>query len=255
MTRFANLIEEARSAAQSLVRPLHGLAERGTRRREEASAVTATPAPDGEPDSERSNYPSAVKVSGYNRTVVELLGSTECRKIAEIGVYKGGTSREIAKWLDGKGELHLFDFHDAVDNVVKALASEGYSNVRGYGNSYKHLDSYNWSLAKILEANPEPIYDFVYIDGAHTWAIDGFTTLLVDRLLVVGGYLAHDDYNWSLAISPSLNPDVFPLTAKLYTQEQIRTKQVKMICDLLIRRSGRYEEVVKDQVWRKVRDC
>ena len=254
MTRFTRLLGDVRSAARSLSERRAGRVHRSATGSEAAGLVTASSAPDGEPDAERSNYPRAVKVSGLNERVLKFLRSTECRTIAEIGVYEGNTSREIAKWLDGQGELHLFDFHDTVDAVVGSLASDGYSNVRGYGNSYKYLDSYNWSLAKILEANPGPIYDFVYIDGAHTWAIDGFATMLVDRLLVVGGYLAHDDYSWSLAVSPSLKPSVFPLTAKMYTEEQIRSKQVKMICDLLIRRSGRYEEVVQDKVWRKVRD-
>jgi predicted O-methyltransferase YrrM len=183
------------------------------------------------------------------------LQRTQCRCIAEIGIYRGYTSSEIAKWLAGEGELHLFDFDNVVQMVTQQLASDGYTNVRGYGNSYKYLDSYNWSLATVLQDHPDPLYDFIYIDGAHTWAVDGFATLLADRLLLPGGYLAHDDYNWTLARSPSLNPAAFPLTARMYTDEQIRSRQVEMICDLLIRRSGRYEEVLKDTIWRKVRDC
>lgn len=88
--------------------------------------------------------------------------------------------------------------------------------------------------------NPQPIYDFVFIDGAHTWAIDALATLLVDRLLKPGGYLAHDDYAWTLATSPSLRPEVSPLTGKMYTDEQTAAQQIRMICDLLIRRDDRY---------------
>jgi predicted O-methyltransferase YrrM len=202
---------------------------------------------------DRRNYPALLDVHGYNRPVVEFLRNTDCRMIAEIGVYQGHTSREIANWLAGEGELHLYDFHDTVQKVADELAAAGHHNVRAYGNSYRYLDSYNWTLGQVLRDHPEPIYDFVYVDGAHTWAIDGFTTLLVDRLLLPGGYIAYDNYLWTLSASPSTRPEVFPLTAKMYTDEQMHTQQVKMIFDLLIRRDDRFQEVVENTIWRKTR--
>ena len=39
-----------------------------------------------------------------------------------------------------------------------------------------------------------PIFDYVFIDGAHTWMLDALAFLLVDRLLRVGGYVDFDDY-------------------------------------------------------------
>lgn len=202
---------------------------------------------------ERSNYPRTVAVEQANSYTIDFLRGTQCRVIAEIGVYKGHTSREIAKWLDGAGELHLFDFHDKVEAVAAELAESGYFNVRTFPSTYKLLDSYNWPLAKLLEEHTEPIYDYVFIDGAHTWAVDALATLLADRLLKPGGYLDFDDYDWTLAESPSLAPKVFPLTANLYTPEQIAARQVEMICELLIRRDDRYEEVAPNKIWRKIR--
>lgn len=72
------------------------------------------------------------------------------------------------------------------------------------------------------------------------------------RLLKPGGFIAFDDYGWTLAHSKALRPLKFPLTGKLYTDEQIKTPQVEMIFDLLMRRDDRYVEVVPDRVWRKV---
>jgi hypothetical protein len=57
------------------------------------------------------------------------------------------------------------------------------------------------------------------------------TFFLVDRLLEVGGYIDFDDYNWSLAISPTLAPDKFPRTLEMYTSEQIEDRQVKRVVD------------------------
>lgn len=205
----------------------------------------------GQGDPESANYPSAVNVSKPNEGTLAFLRTTECRMIAEVGIYRGHTSAEIAAWLDGEGELHLYDFHDVVERVAGELRAAGHDNVSAFSNSYKYLDSYSWSLAKMLEAHPEPIYDYVFIDGAHTFAVDALATVLSDRLLKPGGYLDFDDYSWTLAGSPSLNPEVFELTAQMYTPEQIECQQVKMIVDLLVRRDERYEEVVPNKIFRK----
>jgi predicted O-methyltransferase YrrM len=202
---------------------------------------------------ESSNYPPSVKVSAPNERTLEFLRTTNCRVIAELGVYRGHTSGEIARWLNGEGELHLFDFEKTVSRVFADLTAKGYVNIRSFPNSDKYLDSYNWSLAKQLEKHVEPIYDYVFIDGAHTWAVDALAALLADRLLKPGGYLDFDDYSWTLGGSVALRPENFPLTAQMYTREQIDAQQVRMICDLIVRRDDRYAEVVSNRIWRKLR--
>ena len=73
---------------------------------------------------------------------------------------------EFAKFLNGEGELHLFDYEDRVRSVATKLEYAGFRNVRAFGSSYKLLDSYNWSLAKLLDKNAGPLYDYVFLDGA-----------------------------------------------------------------------------------------
>jgi predicted O-methyltransferase YrrM len=197
-------------------------------------------------------YPRRVDVTEANEVTVKFIHHTRCQVIAELGVYRGHTSLEFAKFLNGAGELHLYDYEDRVAEVAKTLAERGYTNVRTFGCSYKLLDSYCWPLAKMLESHPEPIYDFIFIDGAHTWAVDALATLLSDRLLKVGGFLDFDDYLWTLAGSRALTPKNFPLTGKLYTQEQIDAWQVKMIVELLIRRDRRYREIVPSKIFQKI---
>jgi predicted O-methyltransferase YrrM len=201
---------------------------------------------------ERKNYPREVAVTAANEDTVRFLQTTSARHIAEIGIWKGFTSLEVARFLNHQGILDLFDYHDNVQLVREKLERQGFTNVRTFGCSYKLLDSYNWPLAKLIEQHTEPIYDYVFLDGAHTWAIDALTTFLADRLLKVGGYLDFDDYNWTLARSPSLNPKAFPLTAKLYPDEQIAAKQVAMVVDLIIRRDRRYREVVPSKIFQKI---
>ncbi len=118
---------------------------------------------------------------------------------------------------------------------------------------YEERDSYNWSLMRLLIANPLPIYDYVYLDGAHTWDIDGLAFFLLDRLLKAGGYMDFDDYGWSMATSPTQNPVANPRNLDLFTEEQIRASHTTLIVELLVKRDARYREVVGNKIFRKIR--
>ncbi len=196
--------------------------------------------------------PDVLAVDGPNEPTLEFLRSVEVTTIAEIGIYRGLTSVRIAEYLDRRGELHLFDFEDVVGDVAARLRDLGHTNVVAHGNSRKTLDSYNWSLMRLLERHPEPLLDYVYLDGAHTWGADALAFLLVDRLLKVGGYVDLDDYEWTLSGSATMNPAVLPAVRDMFTDEQIATPQVALLAELLVRRDERYEEIVPVKIFRKV---
>jgi len=197
-------------------------------------------------------YPKSLFVPEANQETLTFVRSTRAKTIAEIGVYEGKTSEGFADFLAGEGELHLFDFAERVSQVKQMLNQRGYTNVVAHGNSHKTLDSYNWGLMRMLQEHRGPVFDYVFLDGAHTWNVDALTFFLADRLLRVGGHIDFDDYSWSLESSPSLNPVVFPLTAQLYTLEQIEEQHVKLIVDLLVKRSPRYVEVVENKIYKKI---
>jgi hypothetical protein len=169
---------------------------------------------------------------------------------AEIGIWKGGTSCKLAEFLNNKGTLYLFDYADNLDFVMSQLKEKGYKNIRGFPSTQKYLDSYNWNLGNLLRETGYPLFDYIFIDGAHTWAIDALTFFLADKLLKKGGYLDFDDYNWRLRGS-SLDPGKVPETELFYTDEQIDSMQVKMIVDVLVRTSGSYTEIVKNKIFKK----
>jgi len=197
--------------------------------------------------------PEVLNVPGPNEETIAMVQRSGARVIAEIGVYEGATSERLAGIAgERQGQLHLFDFEDRVRAVATRLARAGHLGIVSHPNSRKLLDSYNWSLMKVLAEHPRPIFDYVFIDGAHLWSIDGLTFFLADRLLKPGGHLDFDDYTWSLAASETMNPSVLPITAELHTQEQIDAQQVALVVDLLVGRDGRYEEVVPHKVYRKI---
>ena len=186
-----------------------------------------------------------------NARTMEFLTSTDARTIGEIGVDQGATSEAILAWLGGQGVLHLFDFEDCLERVTQRLRVNHLTNFVAHGNSRRTLDSYNWSLMRMLQQNAAPIFDYVYLDGAHTWPIDALTFFLIDQLLKPGGYIDFDDYHWTIDGSPTVNPRVHPRMREMYTEEQMQTRQMALIVDLLVRRPGHYAEVVPDKIFRK----
>jgi predicted O-methyltransferase YrrM len=198
------------------------------------------------------SYPLGdLNVPAANAKTVEFFAASGCRRYAELGVYQGDTALAIAASLGGEGELHLFDFEDRVELVACRLREAGHDNVFAHPNTRRLMDSYNWSLMELLAQHAEPVFDYVFLDGAHTWAHDALAFCLVDRLLLPGGYLDLDDYGWTLRDSPSMNPGVFPEVEELYTHDQIDTAQVALVIDLLVKRDPRYEEVLPNKIFRK----
>lgn len=191
-------------------------------------------------------------VEGPNEQTVALVRETGARVYMEIGVYLGATASAVADALGEQGEIHLLDFEDRVTPVAERLRSvAGGPQVVAHANSRRTLDSYNWSLMQLLRDSRGPRFDYVFIDGAHTWVHDALAFLLVDRLLKPGGLVDFDDYGWTLARSPSMNPEAFPPTRRLYSDEQIDVPQVALVVDLLVRSDAGYEEVVENKVFRK----
>ncbi len=169
---------------------------------------------------------------------------------AEFGIYQGGTAENICR-LFPNATVHLFDYKTNIEEVNKKFAVYG-SRVYSYGNTQKYCDSYNWSLIKLIqEQNGVPLFDYCFLDGAHTVAIDALTFFLCDRLLKVGGYMDFDDYGWRLRGS-SLDPTKIPEIGNQYTDEQIDTYQVKLIVDELVKRDSRYKEIATNKIFQKV---
>ncbi len=205
----------------------------------------------------RDGYPrSGLAVDGANEVTLEHFRASGATRYAELGVYEGDTALAIAEHLGGTGEIHLFDFDDKVELVAGRLREAGHAgNVFAHPNSRKLLDSYNWSLMRLLQERGEPPFEYVFLDGAHTWTTDALAFLLIDRLLKPGGYVEFDDYHWTISRSPSMNPRVFPASGLMYTPEQIAERQVALVVDLLVRPDPRYDEVVDNRLFRKREDA
>ena len=201
----------------------------------------------------RNYYPKKLAVSdnGDDRVLTNLrkcYSQDDSFSYAEFGIYKGATAELVLENFPN-ATLHLFDFEANISEARVRLA-KFQSRITFYENSLAYLDSYNWNLMLLIKEDRRELFDYVFLDGAHVWAVDGFTFFLCDLLLSQRGYIEFDDIDWSLRGS-SLDPKKNRSTAKFYTDEQIDAKQVELIVDLLVRKSGNYIEVSENRLFQK----
>ncbi len=116
--------------------------------------------------------------------------------------------------------------------------------------------SYTWWLKDQIVARSDergtcqPIFDFVYIDGAHDWTIDGLAFFLVEKLLRPGGWLLLDDLAWSHGAStssfgPGQGPDALGLS-----EAERATPHMRLVFDLLVCQHPSFSNFrVEDDDW------
>jgi len=200
-------------------------------------------------------YPTQLQVGpegtpGTYSFLKKVFGVEQHFSYAEFGIYKADTAYNVCKQFPN-ATLYLFDFHENIE-AAKEKLSIFTNKIFYYGNTQKYNDSYNWSLAQLLQNQQNyPLFDYCFLDGAHTFAVDALNFLLCDKLTRVGGYIDFDDYYWTLRGS-SLDPKKIPAIADQYTEEQIDSKQVALIVDLLVKTNPQYKEILKNKIFQKI---
>lgn len=191
------------------------------------------------------------------RRVVEHLRRTGARDILELGTAYGvGTAYLALAAKENGGRVTTVDRVDvprtpSSDEVLsRADVVDAVEVVR-----LEH-SSYLWWLMELIErqsdadGNCEPIFDFCYLDGAHTWAIDGFAVVLVERLLRPGGWLLLDDLNFSFAnytggYAPGQSPPELNLS-----DAEIQRPHMRAVFDLVVKPHPAFTEFrIDDDQW------
>ena len=176
------------------------------------------------------------------KRITTLMLDHGCRNVIELGFLHGVSTCYMAAALDENAKdwsIVTIDKETAL--TVQPSIEELLSNLglRDRVTIWYEKLSYTWRLMKMLEHDPNPRFDFCYIDGAHTWADDGFAFFLVDRLLKPGAWIVFDDIDWSYATSPSMRDTA--LVRSMSAEEQT-SQQVKKVFELLVKTHPSYGE-------------
>ncbi len=182
------------------------------------------------------------------KDMTDFILKNRFRNILELGFEHGVSTCYIAAALDeqGEGQITTIDLDDArsVNPNIETLL--GKLNLKKYVTVYYEPTSYIWRLLKMIEEDPSPRFDFCYIDGAHTWFVDGFAFYLVDRLLVPGGWIIFDDLDWTFDTSPVLRQTEFVKSMPL---EERTTPQIRKVYELIVKPHPAYGNFLVKEGW------
>lgn len=138
-------------------------------------------------------------------------------------VWIGGAAQELGGRLVSVDNLSAKERQPSAFDLVTRAGLENVVEL--------HCDpiSYTWHLQRTLKSYAANQFDFIFIDGPHTWDVDGFAFFLCERILKPGGWILFDDMDWCYADSPAglaKRPDM--------TEEERSLKQVRKIWDELV---------------------
>ena len=138
------------------------------------------------------------------RLVYDHVRETGVKDVLELGTAHGVGAAYMAAagaqvtTVDHAGAVYLPSPEEV---AARAGVSERVAIVREYS-------SYTWWLKELVAArsdehgNVEPCFDFVYLDGAKNWTIDGLAVILIEKLLRPGRWLLMDDLEWTYDQDP-----------------------------------------------------
>jgi predicted O-methyltransferase YrrM len=190
------------------------------------------------------------------RLVYDHVRATRPAEVLELGTAHGVGAAYLAGALadNGAGRLTTVDFAGAAyDPPPEAVLAR--AGVAERVRIVREFSSYTWWLKEQVQArsdragNVEPLYDFVYLDGAKNWTIDGLAVVLVEKLLRPGGWLLMDDLDWSYAQDPGREATDGIVHRELSEPERTEP-HLRAVFDLIVAQHPAFTEVkVQDEWW------
>jgi predicted O-methyltransferase YrrM len=174
-------------------------------------------------------------------------------RILELGAGIGTSACYMASALSelGSGKITSIDINPDLPEWIDRTFAKVSPDARKHHELIISATSYNDELMWMIEAQIKdglchPIYDFIFIDGAHTWEIDACAFFLAEKLLMPGCWMLFDDLNWTLAGSPEAQKN---MGLKRPPDKLQETPQVTKIFDLLVAQHPNFENLTKHGEW------
>jgi predicted O-methyltransferase YrrM len=191
------------------------------------------------------------------RVVYDHIRRERPGEVLELGTAHGVGAAYMAAALEdnGHGRLTTVDFAGAAydPSPEQLLARAG---LAGRVDVVREFSSYTWWLKEQIAArsdahgNCEPRFDFVYLDGAKNWTVDGLAVLLVEKLLRPGGWLLMDDLDWTYAHTPPTRPATDGIVHRELSEAERTQPHLRAVLELIVAQHPSFTDVrVQDEWW------
>ncbi len=190
------------------------------------------------------------------RIVGDHVRRTAARDVLELGTAHGVGAAYLAAGLEdpAAGRVTTVDFAAAVYEPGPEAVLER-AGVRDRVEIVRAYSSYTWWLKEQVAArsdaagNVTPGYDFVYLDGAKHFTIDGLAVVLVEKLLRPGGWLLMDDLDWRYADDPGRDA-TDGIVHRSLSEAELREPHLRAVFDLIVAQHESFTELrVQDEYW------
>ncbi len=163
--------------------------------------------------------------------------------VLDIGTAHGASAAYLAGALAflGRGRVVTVDSAQFDDRSPAAgMARQLFERV-GVADRVEmvripHSD-YAWWLLDAVRRRDRPRFDFVYLDGAKTFALNAASVVLIEQLLHPGGWLLMDDLRWTYGDHPHFAPSTVHPDGSRYelSAEQLAAPQLRAVFDHVVR--------------------
>lgn len=130
----------------------------------------------------------------------------------------------------------------ALGRVPRADETVSRAGVSEYVDLVFAPDGYLWWMLQQIESGTSERFSLIYLDGSHSWFIDGFAVNLLSHFLKEGGYLILDDLDWTFEDPEVRNSEI----ARGMSAEARAVPHIRQVWELLILADpgwGEFEEI------------
>ncbi len=173
-------------------------------------------------------------------------------RILELGCGIGTSACYMSAALSvlGRGKITSIDRNPDLPEWIDKTFAKVPDTLRQYHELILSETSYNDELMWMIESQTrdgtcQPVYDFCFLDGAHTWEVDACAIFLAEKLLNPGKWLLLDDLTWTMAGSADLQRN---MKSRVPLRLQ-QTQQVMKVFKLCVAQHPDFTDFTIDGDW------
>lgn len=184
----------------------------------------------------------------YGKILYNFIIEHKLSRVLELGFSHGVSSCYAGAAVKCLGQGSVVTI-DRLETVAYRPGLENFVSELGLDDIVIPIyesQTYNWRLKEFLRMEPRPVFDLIFIDGAHMFEPDALAFLLSERMLRPGGWFIFDDINWSISTSVTAQKNPSSL---ILTDQELKLKQVREVIDVVVRSHPNIASWHEDPRW------